>query len=366
MRILILSDAGSIHTRRWVKALNEKGMKLALYSLTDPHDDYYLNLGIEVFSSGISSIGSVWSKIRYFKSIPNIRAAIKKFHPDIVHAHYASSYGSLGGFLKFHPYIISVWGSDIYDFPNSFFGGKILMKYILGKADYILSTSNVMACETKKYTNKKISITPFGVDLKRFKKIEVPKQSDVFTVGNVKTLSPKYGIDVLIRAFKLVVERNPELNTRLVIYGQGPCRYEYEQLVKDLGLCNYTEFCGWIENEELPKVYSSMTVSVSVSVLDSESFGVVAVEAMACECPVVTSDVDGFTEVVDNGVTGFIVPRRDEVATANAIQKFIDNSELRQIMGKAGRERVERLYDWNKNVDTMIEIYNRIYEDIIN
>lgn len=365
MRILILSDARSIHTRRWVKALSERGMKLALYSLTDSHDDYYLNLGIEVFSSGISSMSNVWSKIRYFKYIPAIRVMIKKFQPDIVHAHYASSYGLLGVFLGFHPYIISVWGSDVYDFPTSFPGGKKLMKYILRNADYILSTSNVMACEIKKYTDKKIEITPFGVDLKRFRKIDVLKQSDLFTVGNVKTLLPKYGIDVLIRAFKLVVERNPNLNTRLVIYGQGPCRYEYERLVKDLGLCNYTEFCGWIENEELPKVYSSMTVSVSVSVLDSESFGVVAVEAMACECPVVTSDADGFTEVVDDGVTGIIVPKRDEVATANAIQKFIDNPELRQTMGKAGRERVERLYDWNKNVDTMVEIYNRIYEDII-
>jgi len=357
----MLSDAGSIHTRRWVKALVEKGIELALFSLTDPRDVYYSRLNIKVFSAGMSSTGGLLSKLRYFRAIPVIQLAIKEFHPTIVHAHYASSYGLLGAFLGFHPYVVSVWGSDVYDFPNSFSGGKKLMKYILKKADYVLSTSHVMARETKKYTDKAIEITPFGVDLNRFKKLEVHKLPGVFTIGNVKTLSPKYGIDVLIRAFKLVVERNPGLDIRLVIYGQGPCRNEYEQLAKDIGVSSCTKFCGWVENEKLPEVYSSVSVSVSVS--DSESFGVVAVEAMACECPVITSDADGFTEVVKDGETGFIVPKRDVEATANAIQHFIDCPELREKMGKKGRERVLELYDWDKNVGTMVGIYNNVINE---
>ena len=97
-----------------------------------------------------------------------------------------------------------------------------------------------------------------------------------------------------------------------------------------------------------------------MSVFDSESFGVVAVEAMACGCPVVTSDADGFTEVVDNGKTGFIVPKRNPEATAEAIQRFVDHPELREIMGVAGRQRVLDLYNWNDNVDTMVNEYHKV------
>ena len=102
-----------------------------------------------------------------------------------------------------------------------------------------------------------------------------------------------------------------------------------------------------------------------MSILNSESFGVVAVEAMACECPVITSDADGFTEVVKDGETGFIVPKRNIEETAKAIQRFIDDPMLRNKMGRKGRKRVIELYDWNKNVENMISIYNAIIHKYI-
>ena len=93
---------------------------------------------------------------------------------------------------------------------------------------------------------------------------------------------------------------------------------------------------------------------------NSESFGVSAIEAMACECPVVTSDADGFKEVMEEGKTGFIVPKRDYRSAAEAIQKIIDDPQLAAKMGKAGRERVCNKYSWEDNVNAMIQIYNCI------
>ena len=300
--------------------------------------------------------------MRYLFVLRRLKQKIKGFEPDIVHAHYASSYGLFGALSGFHPYIVSVWGSDVYDFPNSnWLSGKIL-KYALKKADYTLSTSHVMAEETHKYTRKEIEVTPFGVDTELFKPMNIPK-SEEFVIGNVKTLRPKYGIDVLIRAVALVIKHNPEKKIRLEIYGDGPQKEELFQLTKSLGITDKVQFKGFVQNEKLPEIYNSVSVSVSVSVLNSESFGVVAVEAMACECPVITSDADGFTEVVKDGETGLIVPKRDVEATANAIQQFIDRPKLREQMGKKGRERVLELYDWKKNVDTMVEIYNHAYNE---
>lgn len=358
MKILMLADMGSIHTKRWVKSLSERGYSILLFSLRDRDIDYYSPLAnVRVAYSSNRTDNSLFGKVNYLSSFRMIKRLIKQYQPDIVHAHYASSYGLLGALAKVGsiPYVVSVWGSDVYDFPNIVPFGKQIIKFNLRKADKILSTSHVMAKETMKYTYKEIDVTPFGVDTELFKPQSF-NDNDEFVIGNVKTLRPKYGIDVLIKAADIVIKNNPLKKIRLDIYGEGPQKDELMQLAESLGISDKVNFMGFVNNDKLPAVYNSVSVSVS----DSESFGVVAVEAMACGCPVVTSDADGFTEVVDNGITGFIVPKRDPQATANAIQKFIDNPNLREEIGKNGRKRVLDLYDWNDNVSTMVNIYNEI------
>ncbi|MDR2406744.1 MAG: glycosyltransferase [Bacteroidales bacterium] len=370
MRIFILSDIDNIHTKRWVAALSQKGIEIFLFGLSSNDIQYYAQFSnvtvVETgYTNNIRNIieNGTLQKLKYLKAIKAIKKHIKDFQPDILHAHYASSYGLLGALAGFHPYVISVWGSDVYDFPKVSWMHKQILKYNLAKADKILSTSHIMAKETKKYTEKLISITPFGVDMDLFKKQQIQRNDDSFVVGNVKTLAPKYGIDVLIKAFRLVMDNNPNKKLRLEIVGEGPDKEKLQQLTKDLNISEHVVFKGRIENHLLPVIYNSVSVSVSVS--DSESFGVVAVEAMACECPVVVSDADGFTEVVADGETGFIVPKRDIIETAAAIQKFIDDPSLRSKMGSKGRQRVEQLYNWKNNVDAMVNVYNGILNEKI-
>lgn len=357
---MILSDANSIHTKRWVSSLSTRGIYVVLFSLTKSKDNFYKDFEcVKIFGLGKDAKDSVISKFGYLSVVSKLKNLIKEEKPNILHAHYASSYGLLGALAKCNaiPYIISVWGSDVYDFPNITPFGKQIIRYNLSRADHILSTSHVMAKETAKYTDKPIAITPFGVDVELFKP-SPHKESEEFVIGNVKTLRPKYGIDVLIKAADIFIKNNPEKKIRLDIYGEGPQKEELVELTKELGIEDKVNFKGFVQNTLLPDVYNSVSVSVSVS--DSESFGVVAVEAMACGCPVITSDADGFTEVVKDGETGFIVPKRNPEATAAAIQKFIDNPQLRHQMGKKGRERVLTLYNWEDNVQTMVDIYNTI------
>lgn len=360
----MLSNSGSIHTKRWVKALSERGCEICLFTLNTSDDAFYANLNrVKVVNYKYRHISNslkniIFQRFEFFEVKKVVRKIIDTFHPDIVHAHYAVDYGSIGAVMDFHPFILSVWGSDVYINKSFPLFAKLALRYKLSKADCIMSTSTVMAKETAKYTSKEILITPFGVDTGLFRPMTDLCPKDCFVVGNVKTLEPKYGIDVLIKAYKLVVEHNSTLNTELRIYGTGPCKKEYEQLAEYLGIAGQVKFMGWVDNNKLPEVYNSVSVSVSIS--DSESFGVVAVEAMACECPVITSDADGFTEVVEDNVTGFIVPKRDVEATAAAIQRFIDNPNLRKKMGIAGRERVQRMFEWNDNVETMLKYYNML------
>lgn len=364
MKVLMTADARSVHTRRWAVSLQAGGVDIVLYSLYPPPDNFFEEHGIRLYvfdlftyksDKGLKAVAGMLSK--HWKAVEDLKTVIRIEAPDILHAHYATSFGLIAALTDFHPFIISVWGSDVYEFPNKSFLNRQSVKFIMRRADRILSTSHIMACRTALYTSKPISVTPFGVDTSLFRKLSVNRAGD-FVVGNVKTLSPKYGIDVLIRAFKIVRERNPRLRMSLVIVGDGPCRKEYEDLSAGLGISGDVKFIGKVRNDLLPEYYNSFSVAVSLS--DSESFGVVAVEAMACECPVVVSDADGFTEVVEDGVTGFIVPRRNPEAAAAAIQKFIDNPRLREKIGAAGRARVSGLYDWKDNVALMIDIYSEV------
>lgn len=361
MNILILAPTNNVHTQRWVTSLAKYPLNICLFGLEENATDQYAqfpNVKVECCDftvNGDTNIG----RLKYLQALPLLKRIIQDFKPDIMHAHYASSYGLLGALANFHPYILSVWGSDVYDFPKISLLHKNLLKFNLRKADTILSTSNVMAKETRKYTDKNIVVTPFGVDTSLFRRIDEYKKDNCFVIGNVKTLSPKYGIDVLIKAFSILVKNNPSQPLRLDILGRGPDRRKLEQLVDDLQLSDKVRFLGFVNNSKLPKYYNSFSVAASLSVW-SESFGVVAVEAMACECPVVTSDADGFTEVVENNVTGVIVPKNNAKLAATAIQKFIDTPELLQEMGKAGRCRVLEKYKWSDNVALMYNIYKDI------
>lgn len=366
MKVLLLSDAYSIHTVKWAQSLSKKGIEIAIFSLNfnenekNPYHNfndiklfYYVNKNVKKRSSGLV-------KLSYLSALPALKKAITEFKPDILHAHYASSYGLLGALSGFHPYIISVWGSDVFDFPNVSLLHKMVIKYNLSVADKVLSTSNIMAMETSKYTNKEIIVTPFGIDLDKFKPLKVNTifNKEDIVIGTVKTLEENYGIEYLIRAFAIVRNKYKGLPLKLLIVGSGSLKNSLNQLVNKLNLDDVTVFTGKVSHELVP-IYDNL-LSISVSVSNSESFGVAVIEASACEKPVIVSDVGGLPEVVANGITGIVVPPRNAEKTAEAIEKLIFDKSLRDRMGKAGRERVSILYDWNKNVEQMIDIYKMI------
>lgn len=366
MRVLLLADAHSIHTIKWAISLSKKGIDVGIFSLNkkddNPYKDYK-NINLFYFEdNNCKKRSSGFAKISYLRSVSSLKSIIAAFKPDIVHAHYASSYGLLGTLADFHPYIVSVWGSDVFDFPNISFLHKAVLKHNLNKADKILSTSHVMALETKKYTDKEIEVTPFGIDTQVFrpKKVDSLFDKNDIVIGTVKTLEEKYGIEYLIRAFAIVKKKYRELPLKLLIVGGGSLEKYLKNLVKDLEIDADTVFTGAVSHNLVPKYDNMLSVSVSVSVSNSESFGVAVIEASACGKPVVVSNVGGLPEVVEDGVTGIVVPPRDYESTATAIEKLILANALRESMGEAGRERVAKLYDWNENVEHMFRIYEKI------
>ena len=360
MKILLISDLNSIHTKKWVKSLAAEGVVIAVFGLTPAQDDFYANLDrVKIGSAQIynSKRGSLISKLSYLKQIGRLKRFYHSFQPDIVHAHYASSYGLLGSFLKHKPYLISMWGTEIFEFPKTSWVNRFILKRNLRKADYLFSTSHAMADEAHLYTQKTIEVVPFGVDLSLFKP-NSKATSDEIVIGIVKTLELNYGIHFLIDAFQLLVNQLPNQQLKLIIAGSGSQELNLKKQVSDLGLTPFVEFTGYIANDNIASCFNRFDIAVIASL--EESFGVSAVEAAACEKPVVATCVGGLIEVVVDKVTGLLCEPANSIDLAEKLILLIENPMLRDELGKNGRMHVLKNYDWNQNVALMISYYKSI------
>jgi glycosyltransferase involved in cell wall biosynthesis len=359
MRLFILANSNSTHTIKWVNSLAQKGNMIYLYSLEKTNDvKYYVNANIILIDAAYPFDNFDRSILKIFKIVSNflqVRKHLKQINPDILHAYYASSYGLLGALCFFRPFLISAWGSDIFDFPNKSIIHKSILKFNLNSADKILSTSHIMAHEIQTYCEKVIIVTPFGVDLEKFKRLNCPEFiENSIVIGTVKTLISNYGIDYLITAFKIVKDTHSYLPLKLLIVGDGNDRAKLEALCKDLNIFEDVIFVGKVENDQVPYFLNMLDIYVALSI--SESFGVAIIEASACERPVVVSNVGGLPEVVENEITGFVVESRNANAAANAIERLVLDKDLRVNMGKLGRQRVTEFYNWQENLDLMVNI----------
>ena len=360
MKLLLLAELNSTHTIKWVSSLSKMSINICVFGLAEPKTDIYTklnNVEIVCLNHNIKRNDKLASKLIYMKALYTIKSIIRRYKPDIMHAHYATSYGMLGALQGFHPLVISVWGSDVFLFPKKSFIHKAILSFNLKKADKVLSTSIVMAKEANLYTNKKIEVTPFGIDLNVFQSMEVSSlfAKDDFVVGTVKTLEEVYGIKYLIKAFKIICDRYQDNNFKLLIVGDGSLKKSLIQLTKDLKIYDKTIFTGAIPFCDVPKYHNMLSVFVAASL--SESFGVAAIEASACSKPVIVTDIGGLPEVIKKDVTGLVVNDRNPKEIADAIELLLMDKDLRNKLGSAGRNRVKKLYNWDDNVKQMYDIY---------
>lgn len=365
LKVLILSDSANDHTKRWVSATASRGVEVMLFSLSDKDREFYSGMknvtfcGFSVFSS-IKNVrkNGAFEKLRYLKTVSALKNCIKEFKPDILHAHYASSYALIGSLVGFSPFLVSMWGSDVYSFPRVSPLHRYILKRNFKKADFLLSTSHCMAREALLYTNKEMCITPFGVEVDEFKPLPATKDNDEYVIATVKNLAHVYGVDTLIEAFAIVCERLSGKNVKLLIAGGGNDRPLLETKCCELGIMDKVAFVGKIPHATIPEFLSNVDVFVALS--RKESFGVAALEAMACGKPVVVSDADGFCEIIEDGKDGFIVPRENPEAAAEKIISLLSDSEKAKTISVAARKSVVEKYSWKKSVDTMMQVYDKV------
>jgi L-malate glycosyltransferase len=355
-RIMLLAPASSIHSCRWAHGLESVGHTVNLVS---HHPLLEAFNGPEKFEyTRLPVVG----KKGYFLNRSALKKIIQEWRPDILHAHFASGYGTLATLSNFKPRIVSVWGSDVYEFVDKSPLHHRLIRKVLRSATAVASTSETMGRRTSKISGlTSISVTPFGVDTDLFH--PEFKREGPWILGTVKTLAPKYGIDLLLRSFHELIMRAPDKNILLKIGGIGPDLKALRDLAHTLGIERKVEFLGAIPHSQVPHVLQSFDVFASLSRAESESFGVSVIEAGACGLPVIVSDAGGLPEVVKDGFTGWIVKKGSTTGLAQIVlSKDLFNRDRCQAIGKAARQHVENRYSWKKSLQTM----NELYESVLN
>jgi L-malate glycosyltransferase len=360
MKICFLAGASSIHTVRWVNALSDRGHDVHLITMHRPDIDKVEDRVNIYFLPLKSPVG-------YYLNVFKVRKLLKQIKPDILNTHYASGYGTLSRLVNFKPTLLSVWGSDVFDFPyRSKINEKILRKN-LKAATQIASTSYAMKEQTERFVspNLPVEVTPFGVDMNLFYPNQNRLEKDTITIGVVKRLEEVYGIEYLIRATAVLIKKlnKNQLDEmaekiRLLIVGKGSLLDKLQKIAQDLGISHITTFVGAVPNAKVPAYLNEMDIFCVPSL--QESFGVAAVEASACELPVIVSNVGGLPEVVKDGETGFIVEPKNIQQLADRLYDLVINPELRMRLGKNGRNFVNSFYNWEDNVERMVTIYENL------
>lgn len=217
------------------------------------------------------------------------------------------------------------------------------------------------------FTADKVKLISNGIDLTPFRTAEVLSRGesngaasetagaeDALTVGFLGRLEEQKGAPFLIQAAAIVKRQNPRI--RFVLAGDGKLRPGLEKLAAELQVKDVVKFVGW--QSDTVNFLRQIDVMAMPSLW--EAFGLSAAEAMAIEKPVIASRVDGLPEVVEDGVTGILVPPAEPEPLARAILQLAADPEQRRLMGAQGRHRVESLF----SLDSMIERHEAFYERV--
>jgi glycosyltransferase involved in cell wall biosynthesis len=233
---------------------------------------------------------------------------------------------------------------------------------VMRRAHAVLVTSPIYletSEELRPYASK-CQVVPYGID---------PQPFLTPDASAVAALRRRWGSSVVMAAgrliyykgFAVLLEAFREVPGQLVIVGDGPLRSELERMAARLGIAQRVEFCGQVQNSELPNFYAAADVFALPSVARSEAFGIVQLEAMAAGIPVVNTALNSGVPFVSlDGVTGRTVPPADSVALRVALCKLLADPVERRRMGSAGRARVYSEFLRERFIQRVLEIYRAV------
>lgn len=285
---------------------------------------------------------------------------------DVIHLHMPYPFGDLACLLSsYKGKIVVWWHSDVVRQKKMMLLYKPIMKKMLKRADVIIvaTKGHIEGSEYLKPFRDKCIIIPFGVD----QKIECEADKYIAETKELEHKTSKVhflfigrlvyykGCKVLLEAFKDIE------NAKLTMVGSGDMEQELKELAKSYHIEDKVRFCGEVAEEELYSHLEACDVFVLPSIVRSEAFGLVQIEAMAFGKPVINTNLpSGVPYVSLDKITGLTVPPEDVPALAEAMQWLVDHEEERSEMGIRARKRMKEEY----RMETMLERVLKVYESL--
>lgn len=278
-------------------------------------------------------------------------------HPDVIHVHTPYPLGELGVWLlkRRIPYVIT-YHSDVVRQQGWLRLYSPILRQVLRSAARIMPTSS-QYIETSPWlapVRDLCTVVPLGVDPMRFAPPEelFDGPPTLLFVGRLRYYK---GLGTLIE----VLPHLPDVALKIV--GTGPMEAEWRALVTHLGLSDRVSFLGQVADADLPAVYHQAHLFVLPSNARAEAFGVVLLEAMASGLPCISTEVGtGTSWVVQDGVTGRVVPPEDPTALATAVRDLLSVPARLRIMGQASRQRVENEFTLDRLSERVMSVYRDV------
>jgi glycosyltransferase involved in cell wall biosynthesis len=285
---------------------------------------------------------------------------------DILHTHiptpWSADWSALASMLKEKPLVLTyhndIVGKGLMDYVANLYNHSAL-KILLRTADRIIIARNENRSHKIKNYVDKIRVIPIGVDTKAFEPIDVELLGDIFFLGIMDEFHMYKGLDILLKALKIVKVGYPHV--KLLVGGSGALSCYYNDLAKRLGLHENVEFLGFVPGDALKKHYNGCKIFVLPSTDPAqEGFGIVLLEAMSCGRPVIATDIAGAAEDIKKSSAGLVVGRKSEVELAKAILFLLDNEDFAAEMGSSARRLVEEKYSWKMVAHQTEKVYREL------
>ncbi len=285
---------------------------------------------------------------------------LREYQPQLLHAHFstdpAAAARTLAAELRI-PFTFTAHGYDIYERPPTDFAERA------GAAAAIVTVSE--ANQRHIVSNlavppEHISVIPNGVDTDFFCPTlrPEPASEQAPVIVSVARHMPVKNLELLVEACAILRDRAIEF--KCILIGDGPGRGRLEEEVRRFRLEHHIELKGEMVRDEVLQWWRRATVGVLCS--HSEGMPISLIEAAACAVPAVATSVGGIPELVENGVTGLLVPPRDTAALADALSRIVTQPALRQELGQAARRRAVEKFSLSRQVDRLMALWQSILE----
>ena len=282
---------------------------------------------------------------------------------DVLQCHFGPN-GNIGAYLKqsgFRFKVVTMFHG--YDIRLGIKKGGEIYSLLFQTCDRILSISeynrkNIIAFGANE---KKIIYHPVGIDVTKY---PYKKRGTIFSNGKktiittVARLVEEKGLEYGIEAIRNIVRKHPEHTFEYRIVGNGESESYLRELTKEYELDRYVRFLGAMDQEEIIKTLMQSDIFLLPSI--EEALPVVLMEAQAMGLPVIATDVGSTSQIVIDGNTGFIVPKKEPAALEDRLLYLMDHPELWDEMGRNGRNVVESRYDINVLNRKLVDIYQEV------